>query len=192
MLLTPHLGCFEVTAQAYAERLWRTHADHRALPPGPQALAARAGRAARARPGLATAPASLAGVRQMIRALRRGEAVGLLPDQVPPEGMGVWAPFFGRAGLHHDAGRAAGAADRRGVLLLGRAPAARRAATRARAARSPSRCRAGAMPTAAARTRRGINRAMERLIRAVPAAVPVGLPPLQAAARAAPAAVEPT
>ena len=32
----------------------------------------------------------------MIRALRRGEAVGLLPDQVPPEGLGVWAPFFGR------------------------------------------------------------------------------------------------
>jgi len=50
----------------------------------------------RARPGLATAPATLAGVRQMIRALRRGEAVGLLPDQVPPEGMGVWVPFFGR------------------------------------------------------------------------------------------------
>ncbi|HEY9237429.1 MAG TPA: lysophospholipid acyltransferase family protein, partial [Burkholderiaceae bacterium] len=36
------------------------------------------------------------GVRQMIRALRRGEMVGLLPDQVPPHGMGVWVPFFGR------------------------------------------------------------------------------------------------
>jgi KDO2-lipid IV(A) lauroyltransferase len=32
----------------------------------------------------------------MIRALRRGEMVGLLPDQVPPDGMGVWAPFFGK------------------------------------------------------------------------------------------------
>lgn len=32
----------------------------------------------------------------MLRALRRGEAVGLLPDQVPPEGLGLWAPFFGR------------------------------------------------------------------------------------------------
>jgi KDO2-lipid IV(A) lauroyltransferase len=28
--------------------------------------------------------------------LRRGEAVGLLPDQVPPADMGVWVPFFGR------------------------------------------------------------------------------------------------
>jgi KDO2-lipid IV(A) lauroyltransferase len=32
----------------------------------------------------------------MMRALRRGETVGLLPDQVPPEGQGVWAPFFGQ------------------------------------------------------------------------------------------------
>ena len=32
----------------------------------------------------------------MMRALRRGDVVGLLPDQVPPAGLGVWAPFFGR------------------------------------------------------------------------------------------------
>lgn len=32
----------------------------------------------------------------MIKALRRGEAVGLLPDQVPPEGLGVWSPVFGK------------------------------------------------------------------------------------------------
>jgi Kdo2-lipid IVA lauroyltransferase/acyltransferase len=51
---------------------------------------------ARARPALATAPATLAGVRLMIRALRRGETVGLLPDQVPPEGQGVWSMFFGQ------------------------------------------------------------------------------------------------
>jgi KDO2-lipid IV(A) lauroyltransferase len=31
----------------------------------------------------------------MIKALRRGQAVGLLPDQVPPQGQGVWSPFFG-------------------------------------------------------------------------------------------------
>ena len=29
-------------------------------------------------------------------ALKAGQAVGLLPDQVPPDGQGVWAPFFGR------------------------------------------------------------------------------------------------
>ncbi|MFM2340767.1 MAG: hypothetical protein RLZZ592_420, partial [Pseudomonadota bacterium] len=50
----------------------------------------------RNRPGLETAPATLAGVRQMIRALRKGGTIGLLPDQVPPDGLGVWASFFGR------------------------------------------------------------------------------------------------
>jgi len=28
--------------------------------------------------------------------LRRGDAVGMLPDQAPARGEGVWAPFFGR------------------------------------------------------------------------------------------------
>jgi KDO2-lipid IV(A) lauroyltransferase len=97
LFLTPHLGCFEVTAQAYAERFGPLH--------GPITVMYRPARkawlrplvdTARTRPGLAAAPATLAGVRQMIRALRRGEAVGLLPDQVPPADMGVWAPFFGR------------------------------------------------------------------------------------------------
>ncbi len=97
VFLTPHMGCFEVTAQAYAERYAAAH--------GPITVLYRPARkrwlrelvdTARARPGLATAPATLAGVRQMIRALRRGEAVGLLPDQVPPQGLGVWAPFFGQ------------------------------------------------------------------------------------------------
>jgi KDO2-lipid IV(A) lauroyltransferase len=32
----------------------------------------------------------------MIKALRAGRAVGLLPDQVPPQGMGQWAPVFGK------------------------------------------------------------------------------------------------
>ncbi|WKB51917.1 lysophospholipid acyltransferase family protein [Eleftheria terrae] len=97
IFLTPHLGSFEVTAQSYAELFGPRH--------GPLTVLYRPARKAairpivdggRQRPGLATAPATLAGVRQMIRALRQGQAVGLLPDQVPPEGLGVWAPFFGR------------------------------------------------------------------------------------------------
>jgi Kdo2-lipid IVA lauroyltransferase/acyltransferase len=51
---------------------------------------------ARKRPSMPTAPANLAGVRQMLRALKKRESVGLLPDQVPPDGQGVWAPFFGK------------------------------------------------------------------------------------------------
>jgi len=35
-------------------------------------------------------------VRAIFRALKAGEAVGFLPDQVPSEGEGDWAEFFGR------------------------------------------------------------------------------------------------
>ena len=98
VFLTPHLGCFEVTAQAYACRYGQFGQPMTVLyrPPRKawlQALVA----SARARPGLTTAPTTLAGVKQMIKALKRGQCVGLLPDQVPPLGMGLWAPFFGRA-----------------------------------------------------------------------------------------------
>jgi KDO2-lipid IV(A) lauroyltransferase len=42
------------------------------------------------------APADPRGVRMLVRALKRGEAVGILPDQTPTAGEGVWAPFFGK------------------------------------------------------------------------------------------------
>jgi KDO2-lipid IV(A) lauroyltransferase len=41
-------------------------------------------------------PADMRGVRAMLKALRRGEAIGILPDQVPGVGEGEWAEFFGR------------------------------------------------------------------------------------------------
>ena len=47
-------------------------------------------------PYLDSAPTSLAGVRTLIRTLRQGGYTAILPDQVPPQGQGVWAPFFGR------------------------------------------------------------------------------------------------
>jgi KDO2-lipid IV(A) lauroyltransferase len=96
ILLTPHMGSFEVSAQAYAERFGARQPLTVLYRPARQAWLRELEEAARARPRLATAPANLAGVRLMLRALRRGETVGLLPDQVPPEGMGVWVPFFGR------------------------------------------------------------------------------------------------
>lgn len=96
VLLTPHMGSFEVCAQAYAERFGARQPITVLYRPARQAWLRELEETARARPALATAPASLAGVRQMMRALRRGETLGLLPDQVPPAGMGVWAPFFGQ------------------------------------------------------------------------------------------------
>ena len=97
LFLTPHLGCFEVTAQAYAAKFGQHGHPITVLfrPPRQswlQALVAHS----RVRPGLKTAPTTLAGVKQMVRALKAGECVGLLPDQVPPEGLGDWVPFFGK------------------------------------------------------------------------------------------------
>lgn len=98
LFLTPHMGCFEITAQALALRFGTQHGPLTVLyRPARQPALAEVMTLARNRPGLQAVPTTLAGVRQMIKALRVGQAVGLLPDQVPPEGMGLWAPFFGQS-----------------------------------------------------------------------------------------------
>ncbi len=96
VLLTPHVGSFEVAAQAYAQRFGADKPLTALYRPARQPWLRELEEQARTRPGLLTAPANLAGVRQLIRALRRGETLGMLPDQVPPDGQGVWAPFFGQ------------------------------------------------------------------------------------------------
>lgn len=93
VFLTPHLGCFEATAQAYAARFGRITVLYR---PARKRWLRDLVDTSRDRSNLATAPTTLGGVKQMLKALKAGEAVGLLPDQVPPQDMGVWAPFFGR------------------------------------------------------------------------------------------------
>lgn len=97
VFLTPHLGCFEMSVQQAAQRWGAAHGPITVLyRPARQAWLARFQETARNRPGMQAVPTTLAGVRSMIRVLRRGGAVGLLPDQVPPEGQGLWVPFFGR------------------------------------------------------------------------------------------------
>ena len=92
ILLTPHLGCFEVSAIYTAQYtpitvLYRQphirYLDKLIL-------------AGRGRGQVKLAPANLTGVRALLRALRAGECIGVLPDQVPGEGEGVWVDFFGR------------------------------------------------------------------------------------------------
>ena len=97
VFLTPHLGCFEMSVQAAAQRWSAEHGDITVLyRPARQGWLAEILETARNRPGVQAVPTTLSGVRQMIKALRKGAAVGLLPDQVPPEGLGTWSPFFGR------------------------------------------------------------------------------------------------
>ncbi len=90
--LTPHLGAFEMTARYCASRAPITVLFK---PPKIAALTPVL-KAGRDFPGMLSAPANLGGLRTLLRALRRGEAIGLLPDQVPTDGEGRWVPFFGR------------------------------------------------------------------------------------------------
>lgn len=91
LFLTPHLGCFEITAQYYAAQkpitvLYRPPKQAWLRPLVEQGRGAK----------LKLAPADISGVRLLMKALRRREAAGILPDQVPGLGEGIWAPFFGR------------------------------------------------------------------------------------------------
>jgi len=92
IFLTPHLGCFEIIAQAIAQKVPLT-ALYR---PPRKAVLKPLMEDARARDNLHLAPANLAGVRTLLKTLKKGAAIGLLPDQVPQQGEGVWAHFFGK------------------------------------------------------------------------------------------------
>lgn len=92
LFLTPHLGCFEISAQYFAQREGRITVLFR--PPRKRILAPLMA-AGRNRGAMRAVPADAAGVRQLVKALKAGEAIGILPDQVPREGEGLWAPFFG-------------------------------------------------------------------------------------------------
>ena len=90
--LTPHLGCFEIAAQYLSTRAPITVLYRPPKQPWLQTLI----EAGRRRPQLQIAPADMSGVRTLLKALKRGEAVGMLPDQAPKTGEGRWLDFFGK------------------------------------------------------------------------------------------------
>lgn len=92
IFLTPHLGCFEITS-LFVARHQRVVALYR--PPKLEWLEPLMLKG-RQRWQVELAPATLRGVRMLYRELNKGGAVGLLPDQAPGTGEGVWADFFGR------------------------------------------------------------------------------------------------
>lgn len=92
VFLTPHLGCFEISA-LYAAQHFPMTVLYR---PPKLAWLETLMLAGRSRDQLTLAPVDLRGVRLLLRALKRGQAIGLLPDQAPGVGEGVWADFFGR------------------------------------------------------------------------------------------------
>lgn len=92
LYLTPHLGSFEMAARYGAQH---TPLTVMFRPPRKLFLRPILG-IMRNASGVTAIPADLKGVRHFVKALKRNEAVGMLPDQVPRQGEGIWAPFFGR------------------------------------------------------------------------------------------------
>ena len=92
VFLTPHIGCFEVAARAAAARFPITVLYRAPKLRWLQPFIERG----RGGDNVRLASADLSGVRELMAALTRREAVGILPDQVPGEGEGEWTEFFGK------------------------------------------------------------------------------------------------
>jgi KDO2-lipid IV(A) lauroyltransferase len=92
IIVTPHLGCFEMVSLYFVQRLPMTvmYRQPRVAWLEPLMIAGRS------RWQATVAPANLRGVRMFYRTLLHKGTVGLLPDQAPSAGEGVWADFFGR------------------------------------------------------------------------------------------------
>jgi KDO2-lipid IV(A) lauroyltransferase len=92
VFLTPHLGCFEVTAKIAAEEFPITVLYRAPKLAWLQPMIEKG----RGQDNVRLARADLSGVRELLAALTRREAIGILPDQVPGEGEGEWVEFFGK------------------------------------------------------------------------------------------------
>ena len=90
--LTPHVGCFEVIGLYIASRMPMTCMYR---PPRWKFLD-QLMHEGRERGHMKLAATDLGGVRQLLKALKKGQVIGVLPDQVPGNGEGEWVPFFGR------------------------------------------------------------------------------------------------
>jgi KDO2-lipid IV(A) lauroyltransferase len=92
VLVGPHVGCFEIISLYVAARQPFTAMYKPARREDVDQLM----RKGRERGQAKLVPTDLSGVKALLGALKRGEAIGVLPDQVATRGDGVWAPFFGR------------------------------------------------------------------------------------------------
>ena len=91
IVLSPHLGSWEMTG-LYLAAQWGITCMYR--PPKLVAMNELMLHG-RERGGARLVPTDAGGVRALLRALRQGEMVGILPDQDPDRDSGVFASFFG-------------------------------------------------------------------------------------------------
>lgn len=91
ILLAPHLSNWEVLGFFACEGV---PSNFMYQPPRLAGLD-RLLREARSRSGVHMAPTNRKGVAEVLSALKHGELVGILPDQVPSDESGVFADFYG-------------------------------------------------------------------------------------------------
>lgn len=90
ILIAPHIGAWEIIG-LYCPQYWpMTILFKVPSMKGMEQLL----RKVRERAGTTLAPAGTTGVRELRKALSRNELIGILPDQDPGLGSGVFAPFF--------------------------------------------------------------------------------------------------
>jgi KDO2-lipid IV(A) lauroyltransferase len=90
IVLCPHVGSWELVAMFCA-----TAGPITALYKPQKGVFDALIKEGRERLGARLVPSTIHGVKSLIEALRRGETIGILPDQDPPWGSGVFAPLFG-------------------------------------------------------------------------------------------------
>ncbi len=91
LYVVPHLGCWEMCGM-YVATLYPMSSLYR--PSGIESLD-EVIRQARQSTGATLVPTDTRGVKLLLKALNEGQCVGILPDQVPQAGTGVFAPLFG-------------------------------------------------------------------------------------------------
>lgn len=90
IILASHLGGFEIVPRFFAAHIKATVMYRPARKPWVNELMLKS----RQHSQIDFVEANLGGVRKMKRALKNGEVIGILADQVPSKGDGVWAKFF--------------------------------------------------------------------------------------------------
>ncbi len=91
IILAPHFGSWEVIGLYLAQQ---ARISIMYQPPENQAMQQLMYKA-RSRNGASMVPTDTTGVKALLQALKKGEMIGVLPDQVPPLEGGGFAPFFG-------------------------------------------------------------------------------------------------
>jgi Kdo2-lipid IVA lauroyltransferase/acyltransferase len=92
IMLTPHQGCWEITS-LFASQVGPITVLYKPQNSAADTLILQGRSRLR---GVKPMPTTSGGVKELLRALKRGEMVGILPDHDPPEESGThFAPFFG-------------------------------------------------------------------------------------------------